>query len=94
MPNSVTMRRASSVAFWMSSLAPVLMVPSTIVSAARPPSMTAIRSSSSSGEQVPVLSRHLHRVAECAPARGMMLTLVTGSPCGTSAATRAWPHSW
>ena len=30
MPNSVTMRRASSVARWMSSLAPVLMVPSTM----------------------------------------------------------------
>jgi len=48
MPNSVIMRRASSVAFWMSSLAPVLMVPSTVVSAAaRPTSRRCGRSARS-----------------------------------------------
>ena len=47
MPNSVTMRRARSVAFSMSFEAPVVVSPKTSRSAALPPSMPAILSSNS-----------------------------------------------
>jgi len=47
MPNSVTMRRESVVAFSMSFEAPVVVSPKMSFSAALPPSMPAILSSNS-----------------------------------------------
>ena len=65
MPNSVTIRRARSVAFSMSLLAPVVVSPKTSRSATLPPSRPAILSSNSVLRlEVAVLGRQGHRVAE------------------------------
>ena len=65
MPNSVTMRRASSVARWMSSLAPVLMVPNTIdLGGASAEHHREAILELLDGQQVAVLGGHLQRVAE------------------------------
>ena len=56
MPNMATMFRATLVASWMSWAAPLVMVPRTTSSAARPPMETTILASSSSRVRSSVLS--------------------------------------
>ena len=69
MPNSVTIARAMSVARCRSFCAPVEISPNAISSALRPPSSTdSWFSRSGRVQQVPVLERQLHRVAERAEA--------------------------
>src|SRR6266487_6474540 len=96
MPYCVTMRRATSVACWMSCDAPVVTFsgPNTSSSATRPPYAMARRDrmdclvylcSSSSGR---------YAVIPSARPRGMIVTLCRGSEPGTLSDTRACPASW
>ena len=65
MPNSVTIARAMSVARCRSFCAPVEISPNAISSALRPPSSTGSwLEQIVARQQVPVLERQLHRVAE------------------------------
>ena len=94
MPHSQTILRAISVACSMSFWAPVVICEKVVSSAMRPPMQTAIRASSCSFDQLCFSSLGSCWVRPSAMPRGMIVTLCSGSECGTSAATRACPASW
>src|SRR3989441_1110779 len=76
----------------MSLLAPLVISLNCSSSAMRPPMAIAIRSSTAWRFQFRRSSLGSIWVSPSAGPRGMMVTLCTGSHCGTSRATRAWPH--
>ena len=94
MPNSVTIRRARSVAFSMSFEAAGRRVPEDQAlggGAAQHAGDLVLELGL--GLEVAVLGRQAHRVAEGHPAADDV-TLATGSHLGRMRWTTAWPPSW
>ena len=94
MPNSQTMRRAISVARSMSLPAPLVICRRNSSSAMRPPIRIAICASRNSRVCVCRSPSGSCIVTPSARPRGMIVTLCSGSACGSSAATTACPDSW
>ena len=94
MPNSVTMRRATLVAFSMSFDAPVVISPKTSSSAAWPPSMPAILSSNSALASAGSGLRPAGPACSRPPCRGDDADLVHRVALGRMRCTTAWPPSW
>ena len=89
MPYSVTMARASAVAFSMSLPAPVVGSWKTSSSAARPPSAYASVSIISARVCVYLSSVGSTSVCPSERPRGRIVTLCTGAECGSAQATSA-----
>src|SRR5437588_72609 len=93
-PNSVTILRASSVAFSKSLAAPVVISPNTISSATRPPRIAVMFARISLRVTVYFSSCGSGIVYPSAIPRGRIVTLCGGFACGTSLPSSACPPSW
>ena len=87
-------RRAIAVAVLISPRAPFVTSPKTISSATRPPMPTASPAMSSFLRFVYLSSSGSHIVEPRDGPRGMIVTLWSGSVCGSNSSSKAWPASW